>query len=938
MKEKSISSPGQSAVEKSNSAESVTFNNAQWYVMCSEPKSHKKGRGGPAKRWGHTTLVKDNQLLIYGGNGRNPKNVRHWQCVYELDLVDWEWSKLESENRPPAIRDSHSSLLVGNSVYVYGGSDGVSKKSDELMRYDLSNNSWESVNVEGDKPSGREGHTACILQNRYMVVYGGWGPSEDILTDVHCYDIERNRWSVVNKRSGPDPKPRESQASCAIGDYIYIFGGQGDNETINDFNYEVYLNDLFRFKLEVEDNKFYSVWEELKPTGPKPTKRSSASVCTYKDRYFFIIGGEGYSKEFDEESVLGSNPKKQRDVLKKNQRNSDDENMMLFPKSDVWYYDTELDIWNKVKIKNATDFLPHFAHTSNIYEDFIIIFGGLSNDYNTPIGDICILSLTGVDPFKYTKSMKKRKQKDTEDFASLSKEEPSGTSQPPVSGHVKTHAPLCTLCKNKLNGAYNAITATQHASKIFEPKLEETGRSKSKASLLTKNGPVITGAFVHMLSQTIGWPFAAVGLLLDNSMLMGASNLFITFITKPPQITTNKKQAILDDIKDESAAKEEPIKSEESEREKTSVDQTMSYLELRDDGAAWTPEEFVDLIADYDAVLDEELSVLQRHTLNRNHSQNNTGGKVEDEKSEKIEDEKQLPSPIKKQYALNLKLGGFRLGNTIVIYTRNNRHSSLGLLSVQKMTNLHMPTCNSFLSVCWDSTSNEYKTVNGEKTKQLILAEIKDFISEVALQDMGDKGYGTKVLILNLKRLPIAKREVQRMCYEYELMSVKNKQGEIEDLQIRTLDGELKRKLQLDSSSPMLEFSLMSYLRLFFLDPYVSEPQENSSRRGPFDVHFNNKKVDFIKVKQTIDAEREQCQERFISISKNKMFEGIAGCNYTKGTAFTILCLIQSCIESKGTIEAEGPPKIGGKQPPNQIVLTVSSRSEHAKTGSTFVL
>ena len=711
-KDKSLNTVTQQS-NSTNNLEPLVLNNSQWFVLSSEPKSHKKGRGGPAKRWGHTSLVNDNQLLIYGGNGRNPKNIRHWQCVYELDLLEWEWSKLESNNRPPAIRDSHSSLLAGNKIYVYGGSDGVSKKSDELLRYDLNTNSWECVDAEGVKPVGREGHTACIVQDKYMIVYGGWGPTEDVLTDVHCYDMERNRWSEVIKKSGPDPKPRESQASCAIKDHIYIFGGQGDNETINDFNYEVYLNDLFRFKLEVEGDKFYSVWEELKPLGPKPTKRSSASVCTYKDRYFFIVGGEGYSKEFDEESPLGSNPKKQRDVLKKNQRNSDDENIMLFPKSDVWFYDAELNLWNKVKIKNSAEFLPHFAHTSNMYEDFIIVFGGLSNDYNTPIGDICILSLTGMDPFKFTKSVKKRKYKEMEDSPILSRTEQSGALQ----SHAKGHTPFCSLCKNRLNSAYNSIATAQHSTKFFEPKIEELSKSKAGTSMLTKSGPVVTGAFVHMLSQTIGWPFAAIGLLVDNSMLMEANNLLIDFVTKSPakreQVAAKKEEMQIE----EEEKKEGPtIKDEVSkieEEDKSNDGEVISYLELVDDGLGWSPEEFVDLIADYDAVLDEELSLLQRHSLSQNLPQSSADMKKDDRKDEKIEDDKLLPSPVKKQYALNLKLGGFRLGNTIVIYSQNGSYTNLGLMSVQKMTNLHIPTCNSFLSVCWDSNTKEYKTVNG---------------------------------------------------------------------------------------------------------------------------------------------------------------------------------------------------------------------------------
>lgn len=888
-REKNPATQVQQHALSSHPTETLVLNNAQWFIYSQEHKSHKKGKGGPAKRWGHSGVVKDNRLLIYGGNGRNPKNVRHWQCFYELDLVDWEWTKLEPNNRPPAIRDSHSALLFGNDVYIYGGSDGISGKNDEFYRYDLNTNSWERIDAEGEIPPGREGHTACILQGKYMVIYGGWGSNEDVLTDTYCYDLEKRTWQQVTKKSGPDPKPRESQASCAIKDYIYIFGGQGSNETINDFNYDVYLNDLFRFKIEAEGDKLYSVWEELKPLGPKPTKRSSASVCTYKDRYFFIVGGEGYSKEFDEEAPLGSNPKKQRDVLKKNQR-TDDENILLFPKSDVWFYDTELNLWNKVKIKNANDFIPHFAHVCCDYEDFIIVFGGLSNDYNTPLNDICVLSLTGVDPTKYSKVQKKKKRETDDSLVSL-KPETSTPTHTPSTIQTKSHAPLCSLCKNRLNSSYNAITSTHHTAKFFEPRIEELPKNKANNCLVTKSGPVVTGAFVYMLSQLIGWPFAALGLLIDNCMMVEANNLMIDFITKKGTkvIKEEPKPVINKDAMEEEkknstdenpndAPKPEPTPAKEEEPQDKEVDDPISYLQLVDDGISWGPEDFIDLIADFDAVLEEELAMLQRHTL----SQNTQAAGSETKKDDKMDEEKQLTFPIKKQYALNLKIGGFRLGNTVVIYSRNSTYTCLGFLSVQKMTNLHMPTCNSFLSVCWDTITKEYKTVNGEKTKHIILTAIKDFVSEAELEESMNKNSGTKVLILNLKKLPIAKKDQSRIAYEYELTSVKDKNGDLQDLHIRTLDPELKRKLFQEVNLQMLEFSMLTYLRLFFLEPPVLDKWDTKSNpleRRPFDIYFNNKKVNFINVKSRIEAKRDEDGEFFVDLVKPKMFDGLAGSN-----------------------------------------------------------
>ena len=875
------------------------FNEAQWFII-SEPKSHKKGKGGPSKRWGHSAVWKDNSLLIYGGGGRNPKNVKHWQCIYELDLLEWDWNKLESNNRAPAIRDSHSAVLLGNYMYVYGGSDGVSKRNDEFYRFDLNSSTWEVINAEGDVPPGREGHIAHVLQGKYMVVYGGWGMNEELLTDTYCFDIEKKNWFKVIKKSGPDMKPRESFGSCAIKDYIYIFGGQGRNENIGDYSYEVYLNDLFRFKLEVEGDQYYSVWEEVQFEGPKPSKRASASVCSFKDRYVFVIGGEGYPKEFDEESPLGSNPKKQRDILQKYQR-TEEEDELIFTKNDVWYYDSELSVWNKLKTKNSNDFIPHFAHSATEYEDFIVIFGGLSNDFNSPHSEICILSLTGEDPKKLRSKKKKKENEDT------GKKDSESVTQPRLSLTPRCHAPLCQLCKNRLTNAYNAITATHQSAKIIDSKSEDSSKNKKDTSLVSKGGPIVTGAFLHMLSQLIGWPFGALGLLIDNSMMMEANSLHIDIITRKevkeeyiPQTSTTRTNAIEEEIKpveetemkvepndikqEQNDIKQEQIKEEEEkskepkeqreqreqkeQKEQKEADQfeDKTYLQFIDDGLTWNPEDFVDLIADYDAVSEEEFKSLQ----------------TQDSLNESKEDNKFILSPLKKQYALNLKIGGFRLGNTVVILSRNGSYTCLGYICIQRMTNIHMSSSNSFLSVCWDTTTGEYKTVNGAKTKQIILSAIQNFISEPELMDMASRTSGTKVLIMNLRKVPISRRDANRVNCEYELVNMKDKPGEPDDIHIRTLDHDLKRKLQSGVKTPMLEFSMLTYLRLFFLEPNLTEGGDksgNQSEKKRFDIFFKGKKIEFINVKKMIDQKRESEKELFVEFMKPKMFEGVAGVN-----------------------------------------------------------
>ena len=86
----------------------------------------------------------------------------------------------------------------------------------------------------------------------------------------------------------------------------------------------------------------------------------------------------------------------------------------------------------------------------------------------------------------------------------------------------------------------------------------------------------------------------------------------------------------------------------------------------------------------------------------------------------------------------------------------------------------------------------------------------------------------------------------------------------------------------------MLEFSLICYLRLFFLEPHIVDKwdvKNNPLDRRSFEIQFNNRKVNFMNVKRAIDSKREEDNDLFVDITKSKMFEGVAGWNHDyKGT------------------------------------------------------
>lgn len=71
-----------------------------------------------------------------------------------------------------------------------------------------------------------------------------------------------------------------------------------------------------------------------------PSVRASHTAVGYLDRYMFVIGGEGLSSDLatdnDENLKIDIEDKK------------DDEDEPVYPKNDIWIFETVLKTWTKL--------------------------------------------------------------------------------------------------------------------------------------------------------------------------------------------------------------------------------------------------------------------------------------------------------------------------------------------------------------------------------------------------------------------------------------------------------------------------------------------------------------------------------------------------------------------------------------------------------------
>jgi hypothetical protein len=118
---------------------------------------------------------------------------------------------------------------------------------------------------------------------------------------VWRYDLETQVWEAI-QISGKSPSPRLGSACASIGDRLYLFGGQGDNEVFGD----LYIYDHLS-----------SEWIEVAAAGLPSARKHACMTSSYP--YLYLFGGitlNGYSdevwrisiKNFESELLSSNNP------------------------------------------------------------------------------------------------------------------------------------------------------------------------------------------------------------------------------------------------------------------------------------------------------------------------------------------------------------------------------------------------------------------------------------------------------------------------------------------------------------------------------------------------------------------------------------------------------------------------------------------------------
>jgi len=154
-------------------------------------------------------------------------------------------------------------------LYVIGGESDTGV-SDQVIRYDVENNTWVSLSA---KPTPVSDVQSVVIGNK-LYVPGGRMASGAISNKLEVYEPQRDRWMALK----PLPQPRSAYALVAFEGKLYLFGGwDGTAERADVWQYD--------------PDK-----DEWTARSAMPTARSFAGAVVI-DEAVYIVGGEHQGKQ-----------------------------------------------------------------------------------------------------------------------------------------------------------------------------------------------------------------------------------------------------------------------------------------------------------------------------------------------------------------------------------------------------------------------------------------------------------------------------------------------------------------------------------------------------------------------------------------------------------------------------------------------------------------
>ncbi|XP_018563642.1 uncharacterized protein LOC108905316 isoform X2 [Anoplophora glabripennis] len=183
----------------------------------------------------HTTVAYRDCIYVFGGEVGFSAGTETPLWVYDIRANTWKKKRTKKGVATPKGRRGHSALVYNGSMLIYGGYQDLRGSCSELWAYHFETESWHLVSTSTSKPNEqypppRHKHSA-VMHGDAMWVYGGMTDLQE-RSDLWKWDASSRTWHLVKTKLNPGPL--HSHAACKTPSCMVVFGGERNGQTCND--------------------------------------------------------------------------------------------------------------------------------------------------------------------------------------------------------------------------------------------------------------------------------------------------------------------------------------------------------------------------------------------------------------------------------------------------------------------------------------------------------------------------------------------------------------------------------------------------------------------------------------------------------------------------------------------------------------------------------
>jgi N-acetylneuraminic acid mutarotase len=254
----------------------------------------------PPGRLGHSADLVGDNWYIFGGSTDGRYDSFDDFYVYNFKTMEWTQIEKTPDAVWPESRYHHSSVVIGKTIYIFGGSFKQSKHYGDFYSFDTETRKWTKIEAEGT-PAERSGHLSFVFDNKIYIFGGFYGDGGfERRVDMFTFDVTTSKWSSVEPQGSLPFTARALNGVVASNGNFYVYGGYDGKKPVRSLiEYRPKENIWITAKvwLDLDENSFATEEGEKRSgvgttKGTEPTPRYG-HVTVIRDEKITVFGGSG---------------------------------------------------------------------------------------------------------------------------------------------------------------------------------------------------------------------------------------------------------------------------------------------------------------------------------------------------------------------------------------------------------------------------------------------------------------------------------------------------------------------------------------------------------------------------------------------------------------------------------------------------------------------